>query len=182
LWEIYTYGCFPYPCIKPQDLLNLIKTGYRLEKPDDCLQQVYDIMFFCWSLNPSERPNFKEIVKKLDEYFNLKDYKSNSQIVTEKPECIVPIYHHNSTSSKYTSSRISSSSFCSESDVDSQSPKCITTSFDEAEDVYFDDSKVNEALIESNSTVKLREELKPFLNHYNNNFKKEIEKNQYSML
>ena len=139
----------------------------------------------CWSLNPYERPNFKQIVKKLDEDFNFKDYKiekNNSQALTIKPELIKPNYHHNSTSSKCTSSRISSSSY-SESDFDSQNPKFITTSHDEADDAYFDD---NNEVIETNSMLKLTEELKPFLNHYNNinhdNFIKEIEKNQYSML
>ena len=30
LWEIWTFGCVPYPCVQPQQTLNLIKTGYRL--------------------------------------------------------------------------------------------------------------------------------------------------------
>jgi hypothetical protein len=33
-------GGFPYPTIQNQDLLVMLKQGYRLEKPDNCAPEV----------------------------------------------------------------------------------------------------------------------------------------------
>jgi len=40
LWEIGTLGGFPYPTIPNQDLLMMLRQGYRLEKPDNCAPEV----------------------------------------------------------------------------------------------------------------------------------------------
>ena len=34
-------GGFPYPSIQNEDLLSLLKSGYRMEKPDNCSSEVY---------------------------------------------------------------------------------------------------------------------------------------------
>ena len=33
-------GGFPYPTIGQEDLLRLLKAGYRMEQPDNCSQEV----------------------------------------------------------------------------------------------------------------------------------------------
>jgi hypothetical protein len=33
-------GGFPYPSIQNEDLLSLLKGGYRMEKPDNCSPEV----------------------------------------------------------------------------------------------------------------------------------------------
>jgi len=40
LWELSTLGANPYPGISPERLYRLLKTGYRMEKPDNCSQQL----------------------------------------------------------------------------------------------------------------------------------------------
>lgn len=35
-----TTGGFPYPSIQNEDLLPLLKRGYRMEKPDNCSSEV----------------------------------------------------------------------------------------------------------------------------------------------
>lgn len=40
LWEIVTLGGDPYPGIPPERLFNLLKTGYRMERPDNCSEEM----------------------------------------------------------------------------------------------------------------------------------------------
>lgn len=66
LYEIITLGGIPYPSIPTNRLIHLLKTGYRMEKPKNCSQGLYNLMMACWNFNPAERPNFTEIIKMLD--------------------------------------------------------------------------------------------------------------------
>ncbi|XP_072045011.1 tyrosine-protein kinase receptor Tie-1-like [Amphiura filiformis] len=36
--------------------------GYRMPKPDNCEQEMYDLMLKCWQENPDDRPSFQEIL------------------------------------------------------------------------------------------------------------------------
>lgn len=40
LWEIVTLGGNPYPGIAPERLFNLLKTGYRMERPENCTEEM----------------------------------------------------------------------------------------------------------------------------------------------
>lgn len=40
LYEIVTLGGNPYPSIQTNNLLNLLKTGYRMEKPKNCSNEL----------------------------------------------------------------------------------------------------------------------------------------------
>jgi serine/threonine protein kinase len=61
LYEIGTIGGFPYPSINNEDLLRMLSQGYRLEKPDNCSSEVYDLMLKCWEEEPMERPSFSQL-------------------------------------------------------------------------------------------------------------------------
>lgn len=61
LWEIVTLGGNPYPSTPTNRLLPLLKSGYRMECPANCSQEVYSIMHACWHSQPKERPNFHQI-------------------------------------------------------------------------------------------------------------------------
>lgn len=39
-WELITLGASPYPGIPPQNLYHLLKQGYRMEKPDNCSDEM----------------------------------------------------------------------------------------------------------------------------------------------
>lgn len=41
LWEIVTLGGNPYPGIAPERLFNLLKTGYRMERPENCSEEMW---------------------------------------------------------------------------------------------------------------------------------------------
>ncbi|XP_065286340.2 tyrosine-protein kinase receptor torso-like [Dermacentor albipictus] len=77
LWEVASLGATPYPGVANHQLLDLLTTGHRLEKPASCPQETYDLMTSCWNAIPICRPTFSAIVSKLDEileqsqgYFN----------------------------------------------------------------------------------------------------------------
>ncbi|KAI8121892.1 Tyrosine kinase receptor Cad96Ca [Lucilia cuprina] len=66
MWEIVTLGSTPYPGISASDVMRKVRDGYRLEKPEHCRRELYNIMYYCWSQDPNERPSFGELVKMLD--------------------------------------------------------------------------------------------------------------------
>ncbi|KAL5497198.1 hypothetical protein EMCRGX_G013624 [Ephydatia muelleri] len=66
LWEISTFGGFPYPSISNDDLLKTLKVGYRMEKPENCSHEVYIIMLECWSGDPCARPSFSHLKSKFE--------------------------------------------------------------------------------------------------------------------
>ncbi|KAH8236662.1 hypothetical protein KR026_007617 [Drosophila bipectinata] len=66
MWEIVTLGSTPYPGISAADVMRKVRDGYRLEKPEHCRRELYNIMYYCWSQDPQERPLFAEIIQMLD--------------------------------------------------------------------------------------------------------------------
>nr|CAD7405556.1 unnamed protein product [Timema poppensis] len=84
LWEIVTLGGNPYPGTPTNRLLHLLKTGHRMECPNNCSTELYSLMLSCWNAKPKERPTFVELYNKLDllleeaipqEYLNLDPLK-----------------------------------------------------------------------------------------------------------
>ncbi|XP_078362125.1 uncharacterized protein LOC144646412 isoform X5 [Oculina patagonica] len=68
LWEIATLGGFPYPGIRNRELMRLLKRGYRMEKPDTCSEEFYQLMTRCWADNPDARPTFTELCQELEDW------------------------------------------------------------------------------------------------------------------
>ncbi|XP_031561076.1 fibroblast growth factor receptor 2-like [Actinia tenebrosa] len=67
LWELVTLGGTPYPSINNRELLKLLKEGYRMEKPETCDTELYNIMCSCWKEMPEDRPTFVDLREKLEE-------------------------------------------------------------------------------------------------------------------
>ncbi|KAL1449672.1 hypothetical protein WDU94_002157 [Cyamophila willieti] len=67
LWEVMTFGEAPYPSIQDWDsMINFLRSGHRLKKPSRCSDEIYGIMQDCWKYEATDRPQFSEIVAKLD--------------------------------------------------------------------------------------------------------------------
>ncbi|XP_038048539.1 tyrosine-protein kinase receptor Tie-1-like [Patiria miniata] len=66
LWEIATFGATPYPGIQRLLLAKRLQEGYRMPKPENCADEIYDLMMKCWQPHPSHRPSFKEIMATLE--------------------------------------------------------------------------------------------------------------------
>ena len=82
LWEIYTYGCTPYPGLAPELILEKLESGYRMEKPKECDEFIYDnIMLKCWNINPKQRPKFSQLIEQFEILLNKKDYVNIKQLI-----------------------------------------------------------------------------------------------------
>lgn len=78
-WEATSYGGRPYHNIDISLLLQKLNSGYRLQKPAQCPDEVYDIMYSCWSQNRDLRPRFTELVQQFNSVINeLYDQNSSS--------------------------------------------------------------------------------------------------------
>ena len=78
-------GCFPYPCMASKDLLLHLRSGNRLECPENCSKELwvqsgdltmsrgiangsflrYELMSECWRSEPEMRPSFEKLSKQL---------------------------------------------------------------------------------------------------------------------
>lgn len=43
--------------------MRRIKEGYRLDRPEHCKRELYNIMHYCWEKDAADRPNFATLVK-----------------------------------------------------------------------------------------------------------------------
>ncbi|XP_040216802.1 tyrosine-protein kinase receptor Tie-1 isoform X2 [Rana temporaria] len=61
LWEIVSLGGTPYCGMTCAELYEKLPQAYRMEKPRNCDDEVYDLMRQCWRDRPYERPTFNQI-------------------------------------------------------------------------------------------------------------------------
>lgn len=57
----------PYPNICNSQILYHLESGYRMQRPEICSEDLYTLMRQCWSANPDDRPFFREIVDKFED-------------------------------------------------------------------------------------------------------------------
>ena len=74
LYEVFTYGQFPYPGMTSAETLEKVQVGYRMPCPPDCPSNLYDIMGECWSGDSSIRPTFESLKWMLEEFFTPNDH------------------------------------------------------------------------------------------------------------
>jgi len=70
IWEIFSNGITPYFQIQAnQQVAEYVISGKRPEKPDDCPNNIFQLMSKSWKQNPEERPTFKQILEILEKEF-----------------------------------------------------------------------------------------------------------------
>ena len=69
LYEIVTYGRFPYPGMTNAQVLEALQQGYRMLRPMGCPDKLYDIMQYCWRTEPDDRYTFDTLKWIFDEFF-----------------------------------------------------------------------------------------------------------------
>ncbi|XP_012522088.2 ALK tyrosine kinase receptor [Monomorium pharaonis] len=65
LWEIMSFGYMPYTGCGNLEVMTMVKSGGRLEKPVGCPDPIYGIMMRCWHPQPDDRPSFATIVERI---------------------------------------------------------------------------------------------------------------------
>ncbi|XP_075903529.1 activated CDC42 kinase 1 isoform X2 [Nelusetta ayraudi] len=59
LWEMFTHGQEPWLGLNGSQILHKVDVeAERLCKPDDCPQDIYNVMLQCWSPKADDRPTF----------------------------------------------------------------------------------------------------------------------------
>lgn len=66
MWEVVTLGSTPYPGLSAADVMRKVRDGHRLDKPEHCRRELYNIMYYCWDQDPDARPGFSECVELLE--------------------------------------------------------------------------------------------------------------------
>lgn len=69
MWEAFSYGQKPYRRMKGSDVMQMIESGARMEAPENCPSEMYDLMMTCWTYKVEERPTFAVVEPRLREYY-----------------------------------------------------------------------------------------------------------------
>lgn len=69
LWEMFSYGFQPWAALTGHQILEAIDEPkfQRLEQPDCCPKEYYNLMLKCWQHEPSKRPKFCDLMNLLPE-------------------------------------------------------------------------------------------------------------------
>ncbi|NXH48339.1 MERTK kinase, partial [Dicaeum eximium] len=82
MWEIVTRGMTPYPGVQNHEIYEYLFHGQRLKKPEDCLDELYEIMSECWRADPASRPTFSQLKVQLEKLLeNLPSAKACRDVI-----------------------------------------------------------------------------------------------------
>ncbi|XP_016309265.1 proto-oncogene tyrosine-protein kinase LCK-like [Sinocyclocheilus anshuiensis] len=79
LTEIVTYGRIPYPGMTNPEVIANLERGYRMPCPDNCPEDLYNIMKHCWTENPDNRPTFEYLRSVLEDFFTATERQYQEQ-------------------------------------------------------------------------------------------------------
>ncbi|CAK1540188.1 unnamed protein product [Leptosia nina] len=80
LWEMFSYGSQPYGDMRGTEVIQLVESGERLSRPENCPDEIYQVMLDCWAYTPDHRPTFSKLV---DVFSHHPDYVNISQIALD---------------------------------------------------------------------------------------------------
>lgn len=84
MYEMFTLGQVPYASLCYDEMVELLKSGQRLEHPQDMPEELYKMAKKCWEESAQDRPNFTELEEnfhailesEIDGYESLSSYFS----------------------------------------------------------------------------------------------------------
>ena len=69
LYELITYGRFPYPGMTNAQTLEALQNGYRVPCPKGCPEQLYKMMSECWRDEATLRQTFESLHWRMEDFF-----------------------------------------------------------------------------------------------------------------
>ncbi|KAM4625151.1 tyrosine-protein kinase Lck [Polymixia lowei] len=79
LTEIVTYGRIPYPGMSNPEVIQNLEQGYRMPRPEDCPEGLYNVMSLCWTENPENRPTFEYLRSVLEDFLTATERQYQEQ-------------------------------------------------------------------------------------------------------
>ncbi|XP_039279491.1 activated Cdc42 kinase-like isoform X3 [Nilaparvata lugens] len=69
LWEMFSYGFQPWAALTGHQILEAIDEPnfQRLEQPECCPKEYFNLMLKCWQHDPNKRPRFADLISLLPE-------------------------------------------------------------------------------------------------------------------
>ena len=72
-------------------VIEHIKEGQLLNKPDDCTEEIYELMLSCWNHQPSDRATMSELHDILCGFLSPQSpYNNNSRTLHNKENSFIP--------------------------------------------------------------------------------------------
>eukprot|EP00117_Sycon_ciliatum_P029530 scpid28082/ scgid23489/ Insulin receptor; Insulin receptor subunit alpha; Insulin receptor subunit beta len=65
LFEMITFGGLPYPGLENGEVMSYIRSGYLMELPEECTEELSSLMLECWDFNPDRRPKASDLARLL---------------------------------------------------------------------------------------------------------------------
>ncbi|NXQ73969.1 IGF1R factor, partial [Quiscalus mexicanus] len=62
LWEIATLAEQPYQGMSNEQVLRFVMDNGVLERPENCPDELHELMCLCWQQNPRQRPSFVQLL------------------------------------------------------------------------------------------------------------------------
>ncbi|XP_041465289.1 ephrin type-A receptor 3-like isoform X3 [Lytechinus variegatus] len=84
LYEIFTNGDVPYKDIDRREVIRRVRDGYRMGKPENCPDNVYEKMLLCWHEMPVGRPSFEDLLNFFDDNISVANPADYLQINNEE--------------------------------------------------------------------------------------------------
>ncbi|PAV78176.1 hypothetical protein WR25_26189 [Diploscapter pachys] len=85
MWEIFSKGLKPYKYLLSTEIIEFIRRGRRLDKPDDCPQLLYDsVMLLCWAEDKHDRPSLEMIIERVRAFRKSDKSASSTPLDNEK--------------------------------------------------------------------------------------------------
>ena len=113
---LFHLGNIPYPALETYLVLDYIKKNNRLQQPQTCPDEIYELMLDCWQINPMLRPMFDDIVRRIKAIIAKKEQEFDNQSSLSVNYVNFPIEQYYSRNeeriSKSTSGYITDPSFC----------------------------------------------------------------------
>ena len=61
LWEIFSFARKPYGTQHNNEVKEQVREGMFLSRPNECPEEVHELMVSCWRMEPQDRPTFTSI-------------------------------------------------------------------------------------------------------------------------